>query len=53
MQQPNVQGLNVSHMAGFHFNVVLVTEVDLAALALCLFLPHSQCPALAAAQAAG
>lgn len=34
------------------FNVLWVTEVDPAALALCLFLPHSQCPALTAAAAA-
>lgn len=41
-------------VVGCNFNVAWLTEVDLAALALCLFLPHSQRPALAAvAEAAG
>lgn len=39
-------------VAGCRFNVTWVTEVDLAALALCPFLPHSQCRAPAAAPAA-
>lgn len=33
-------------VAGYNANVAWVTQVDLAARALCRFLPHSQCPAL-------
>lgn len=36
-------------VVGCNPNVAWVTEVDFAALALCLFLRHSQCLALAAA----